>query len=359
MLDPKAHCAAVAAGGRSARPGDALWEQRLARWTSTQGAISMPAPRKPPTGAQPPPPQPPPAEAPTPQELAQPTRATQESVPLAGAYGARPPFPDFDDDGIDAEKIRNCVDAYSEGTLERLGVNRAASALVKQYLTGPMDIGAGDLENKLCEFAKRDSSRLSAEVRKDVTVRPPRDETLERLMLDLSESIIQWDLSKGSRVAVTPLPEEAAYQAVVEDIGTLQRFLNDEGSGGVGFVAHEAGEQRGEAFAILNHPALSAHVPGTTVFDRVTALLPDEDDLPTPKEARHAARTAAIARKLGYEIADFDDLEGDLNEISRLAYKFRAAHRSTNSDVVAAAKPGREKEAQVDEVERAVLVFRG
>jgi hypothetical protein len=278
-------------------------------------------------------------------------------------------------EGVQADSIRSCADAYYEGMFERIGAYRAVARLAERFLDG-LDLGSGELRDRLVEYIRRQPLRLTPEDRNRVILRMFADTTLESLMVRFSDAMIAWDLSRRpAGTALTPslvlVPESAARLAVIAAIEDLELFLDAEGAGGVGFVTDEAGKQLIEAFAILDDPDLRVHVAGDDVDDMfavITGLLTGEEDVPTDVEAHQMARMASSGRKVFLKIADHVDgftdvddgaFDGDLATLGALVYQWRAAHGSLSPDVTdAAAGTAGQDEDAADESRLQVIRLR-
>lgn len=259
-------------------------------------------------------------------------------------------------EGIEPDNLRTAADAYHEGMFELIGAFRAIDELVARFLGG-LNLGTVDLRNNLCNYMRQEPLRLTREDRYRV-LSLFADETLERLLLRLSDAVIAFDLSRApGGIALTPatLPEAATRLAVIEVIEELELFLDDAGGGGANFVTNEVGKQLRDILFILDDPDLRCHVAGDDiddVFAIIAGLLASEKDRPPELEVRQMARKASFGRKIFLEIADHveavnnadvlagadpdaaDVFEpGELDVIGALAYQWRVAHGSLYPDV--------------------------
>lgn len=249
--------------------------------------------------------------------------------------------------GVAADNILTCGDAYYVGMFAQIGAYRAIAALVARFLDG-LNLSSDELRSKLCAYIKHKPLRLACEDRYRGVLSLSRDATLERLLVGLSNAMIELDLARGPRSITTSrgsLPEPAARIAVLTAIEALLLFLDEKGGGGGVLVTHEAATELLEIFAILAEPELRCHVQGDDVDDIIAViagLLANETDRPNEWEAHQMTRKACFGRKIFQAIAPTTSpavmtqkpetpaltelSDHDLETLAVLVYEWRAAH---------------------------------
>lgn len=279
-------------------------------------------------------------------------------------------------EGIEAANLCTAGDAYYEGMLECIGAFRAIDELTRRF-RGGLNLASVPLRNDLCDYMRQEPLRVPRAIR-DPVLSLFGDETLERLLLRLSDSVIALDLSvrPGSvAVAAAAVPQEAARTDLITSIEDLELFCDAKGGGGVCYVTNEVGRQLTEIVQVLDNPELRVHVPDNDVddfFSVIAGLLRNVKDLPTDRELRQLARKGSFGRRIIRAIAAQIDgvdagvgtapttvrgrdasrgsfSDADLDTIGALVYEWRAAARGAYIDRARDACDSRTDERTADE----------
>jgi len=239
------------------------------------------------------------------------------------------------DEGIDEANINAYAHGYFAAKYGLIGGYRALDVFSARFLRGDVDIGAGDLQTKICDHVEAERLRFGADERDSVLRRVSDDAKLDRYIARVVDACIAFDLSGRDAFTGIPLPKATAEFMVRTAIEDFQRYLSDAAAGGVGLVVEQATAQLIESFNILDDEDIAAVVPGNDLFDRIVWLTPHETDRPTVAEAREALTLGVAGRQLvlalATEVGKLDTISGGtIAEIGALAQEWQFANGSVN-----------------------------